>query len=90
PKPAVRQGSAKAQVEAVLRTLAANDDVAVRDVLTTDDGWVVTLKQAFPASNGLKDAHEAMAGLERALRAAVPEVVRVHVDPEVAAPKASL
>ncbi|HEY0790939.1 MAG TPA: cation diffusion facilitator family transporter, partial [Chthoniobacterales bacterium] len=47
PKPAVRQGSAKAQVEAVLRTLAANDDVAVRDVLTTDDGWVVTLKQAF-------------------------------------------
>jgi divalent metal cation (Fe/Co/Zn/Cd) transporter len=84
PKPAVRQGSAKAQVEAALRALAAKDDVAVCDVLTTDDGWVVTLKQGFPASTGLKGAHEAMVGLERALRAAVPEAVRVHVDPEVA------
>jgi hypothetical protein len=31
----------------------------------------------------LKKAHEAMAELEQALRALVPEVVRVHVDPEV-------
>lgn len=83
PEPAVREGSSRARVEGALRKFAATEDLAVRDVLTIDDGWVVTLKQAFPASAGLKEAHEAMAELEHALRAALPEVVRVHVDPEV-------
>lgn len=83
PKPAVRQPSAKARVEAALRELPGTQDIVVGDVLTIDDGCVVTLKQSFPPSTELKVAHEAMAGLEGALRAAVPEVVRVHVDPEI-------
>jgi divalent metal cation (Fe/Co/Zn/Cd) transporter len=82
PVPAVRDRAARAKVEAALRELDASH-LAVRDVLTIDDGWVVTLKQGFPAPSALKKAHEAMAELEQALRALVPEVIRVHVDPEV-------
>src|ERR1700722_4970557 len=82
PMPAVRESSSRARVEAALRELDASH-LAVRDVLTIDDGWVVTLKQGFPAPSGLKKVHEAMAELEHALRALLPEVVRVHVDPEL-------
>jgi cation diffusion facilitator family transporter len=82
PISAVRDSSARAKVEAALRELDASH-LAVRDILTIDDGWVVTLKQGFPAPSALKKAHEAMAELEHALRALVPEIVRVHVDPEV-------
>jgi cation diffusion facilitator family transporter len=82
PRPAVRESSSRARVEAALRELNASH-LAVRDVLIIDDGWVVTLRQGFPAPSGLKKVHEAMAELEHALRALVPEVVRVHVDPEV-------
>jgi divalent metal cation (Fe/Co/Zn/Cd) transporter len=35
------------------------------------------------SASGLKKVHETMAELEHALRAVLPEVVRVHVDPEV-------
>jgi divalent metal cation (Fe/Co/Zn/Cd) transporter len=80
--PAARELSSRTRVEAALRQLDASH-LAVRDVLTIDDGWVVTLKQGFPAHSGLKKAHETMAELEHALRAVLPEVVRVHVDPEV-------
>lgn len=82
PISAVRDSSARAKVEAALRELDASH-LAVRDILAIDDGWVVTLKQGFPAPSTLKKAHEAMAELEHALRALVPEIVRVHVDPEV-------
>jgi cation diffusion facilitator family transporter len=82
PMPAVRELSSRTRVEAALRQLDASH-LAVRDVLTIDDGWVVTLKQGFPAPSGLKKVHETMAELEHALRAVLPEVVRVHVDPEV-------
>jgi cation diffusion facilitator family transporter len=82
PRPAVRETSSRKRVEAALRELDASH-LAVRDVLTIDDGWVVTLKQGFPAQSGLKKVHATMAELEYALRAMLPEVVRVHVDPEV-------
>jgi len=82
PMPAVRESSSRARVEAALRELDASH-LAVRDVLIVDDGWVVTLQQGFPAPSGLKKVHEAMAELEHALRVLLPEVVRVHVDPEL-------
>jgi divalent metal cation (Fe/Co/Zn/Cd) transporter len=82
PVPAIRESSSRARVEAALRELDASP-LAVRDVLIVDDGWVVTLKQGFPAPSGLKKVHEAMGELEHALRVLLPEVVRVHVDPEL-------
>jgi hypothetical protein len=32
----------------------------------------------------LAESHDQMASLERALRASLPEVVRIHINPEIA------
>ncbi|MBV9491031.1 MAG: cation transporter [Verrucomicrobia bacterium] len=83
PRPAVRQDAARVRVEAALRQCASDRQLIIGDVLATDDGWIVTVTEVFAPATSLKAAHEAMTGLEGTIRAAVPEVVRVHVDPEV-------
>jgi divalent metal cation (Fe/Co/Zn/Cd) transporter len=55
----------------------------VRDALVTDEGLVVTLEREFPGEMSLRETHEAMTDLERELKVRVPDIVRVHVDPEI-------
>ena len=53
-------------------------------MLVTDEGLVVTLETTFKGTTSLAQMHELMAGLERAIHASLPEVTRVHINPEIA------
>jgi len=44
---------------------------------------VVTLKRAFPGHTSLRETHEQMSELERTLKSLIPELARVHIDPEI-------
>jgi divalent metal cation (Fe/Co/Zn/Cd) transporter len=44
---------------------------------------VVTLEKEFPGEMSLRQVHEAMTDLERSLKLALPQVLGVHVDPEI-------
>jgi hypothetical protein len=55
----------------------------VRDALVTDEGLVVTLEREFPGEMSLRETHQAMTDLERDLKLLVPDIARVHVDPEI-------
>ncbi len=61
-------------------------DVRIHDVLLTDEGLVVTLKRAFPGHTSLRETHEEMSELERTLKSLIPELARVHIDPEISNP----
>jgi cation diffusion facilitator family transporter len=84
PKPAVRHAPSTRRVEEALAQLAEARNVKVQDVLVTDEGLVVTLEKSFPGATSLAETHDQMAGLERALRTSLPDVVRVHINPEIA------
>ena len=84
PKPAVRHPPSTRRVEEALSKLPEARNVRVQDVLVTDEGLVVTLEKTFKGTTSLAQTHELMAGLERAIHAALPEVIRVHVNPEIA------
>jgi len=84
PRPAVRHLPSTRRVQEALSKLPEARDVRLQDVLVTDDGLVVTLEKGFPGRTPLFETHEMMAGLERALRMSVPDVVRVHINPEIA------
>jgi divalent metal cation (Fe/Co/Zn/Cd) transporter len=84
PKPAVRHTPSTRRVEEALTQLAEARNVKVQDVLVTDEGLVVTLEKSFPGATSLAESHDQMAGLERALRTSLPDVVRVHINPEIA------
>ena len=49
----------------------------------TDEGLVITLEKAFKGTSSLAQTHGLMAGLERAIHASLPEVTRVHINPEI-------
>jgi cation diffusion facilitator family transporter len=83
PKPAVRHQPSTRRVEEALSILPEARNVTVQDVLVTDEGLVLTLKKEFSGTTSLAQTHELMAGLERAIHAAVPEVTRVHINPEI-------
>jgi cation diffusion facilitator family transporter len=83
PKPAVRHQPSARRVEEVLSILPEARNVTVRDVLVTDEGLVVTLEKAFSGTTSLAQSHQLMAGLERAIHASIPEVTRVHINPEI-------
>ena len=84
PKPAVRHLPSTHRVEEALSKLPEARNVRVQDVLVTDEGLVVTLEKTFKGTNSLAQTHELMAGLERAIYSSIPDVVRVHVNPEIA------
>jgi divalent metal cation (Fe/Co/Zn/Cd) transporter len=86
PRPAVRHPPSTQRVQEALSKLPEAKNVRLQDVLVTDDGLVVTLEKRFPGTTPLFETHEMMAGLERALRMSVPDVVRVHINPEIASP----
>jgi cation diffusion facilitator family transporter len=75
--------SAAEEVREALAKLPHAANVRVHDVLETDEGLVVTLKENFPDETSLREAHEAMTDLERSLKLLLRKVVRVHVDPEI-------
>jgi divalent metal cation (Fe/Co/Zn/Cd) transporter len=83
PKPAVRHLPSTRHVEKVLANLPEAKNVRVQDVLVTDEGLVITLEKTFKGTSSLAQTHELMAGLERAIHASLPEVIRVHINPEL-------
>jgi cation diffusion facilitator family transporter len=80
-QPAVRYGPLDEEVRKVVAQLAGTS-IAQVETLLTDQGTIVTLHCAFPPTTPLREVHTAMARLERELRRAVPDVVRVQIDPE--------
>ncbi|MFL5806173.1 MAG: cation-efflux pump [Roseiflexaceae bacterium] len=83
-RPAVRYEPLNDQVRKVVAQLADANTIAQVETLLTDEGTIVTLRCAFPPETPLREVHTAMARLERDLRRAVPDVVRVQIDPEPA------
>jgi cation diffusion facilitator family transporter len=83
PKPAVRHLPSTRRVEEALSILPEARNVTVQDVLATDEGLVLTLIKEFSGTTSLAQTHELMAGLESAIHAAIPEVTRVHINPEI-------
>jgi len=71
------------EVREALAKLPQAANVRLHDVLETDEGLVVTLKEDFSGETSLREAHEAMTDLERSLKLLLRKVVRVHVDPEI-------
>jgi cation diffusion facilitator family transporter len=83
PRPAVRHAPSNERVKEALAKLPEAGHFRVHDVLVMDEGLVVTLEKSFPGRTPLSETHDKMAELERALRNALPEVVRVHINPEI-------
>lgn len=83
PRRAVRQLSFAREVHDVLAKLPQTANVRVHDVLVTEEGLVVTLKENFSGTTSLRETHDAMTDLERSLKVSIPGVMRVHVDPEI-------
>jgi cation diffusion facilitator family transporter len=82
-RPAERRSSSTQKIRDVLSKLPQAANTRVRDALVTDEGLVVTLEREFPGEMSLRETHEAMTELERDLKLRVPDIVRVHVDPEI-------
>jgi cation diffusion facilitator family transporter len=83
PRPAVRQAKTTERVRDILLAIPEAADFRLHDVLITDEGLVVTLQKAFPGETSLREAHEVMTELERSLKTLIPEIARVHTDPEI-------
>lgn len=83
-QPAVRYTPLNDSIRSVVAHLPGASTVAQVETLLTDAGAIVTLRCAFPPATPLSEVHTAMARMERDLRRAVPDVVRVQIDPEPA------
>jgi cation diffusion facilitator family transporter len=83
PRPAIRHAPSTQRVKEALAKLPEAGHFTVQDVLVMDEGLVVTLEKSFAGHTPLSETHHKMANLERALRNALPEVVRVHINPEL-------
>jgi cation diffusion facilitator family transporter len=81
-RPAVRYAPLNEQVCRIVLQLAGTNTIAHVETLLTDEGTIVTLRCSFPPETPLSEVHTAMAHLERDLRRAVPDIVRVQIDPE--------
>jgi divalent metal cation (Fe/Co/Zn/Cd) transporter len=86
PRPAVRQSKITQSVRDVVLSLAQAADVRVHDVLITEEGLVITLQRTFLGDRSLRETHEEMSELERSLKPLIPDLARVHIDPEISSP----
>jgi len=86
PQPAVHFPQVQAEIEAALHAIPESNNVTRIESFLIESGVVVTLACAYPSTLPLTDVHKSMASLERALRHSVPTIVRVQLDPEIAAP----
>lgn len=83
--PAVRYAPLTDELCRVVAQLSMATNITHIEALLTDEGTIVTLRCAFPPTTPLREVHTAMARLERELRRAIPDIVRVQIDPEPAA-----
>jgi divalent metal cation (Fe/Co/Zn/Cd) transporter len=83
PRAARRRFASTGKVRDALAKLPQTANARVRDTLVTDEGLVVTLERKLPGEMPLRATHEAMTDLERSLKSSVPDIIRVHVDPEI-------
>jgi cation diffusion facilitator family transporter len=81
-RPAVRYAPLDEQVRRVVPQIAGAERITEVETLLTDEGTIVTLRCAYLPATPLSEVHTAMARLERDLRRAVPDIVRVQIDPE--------
>lgn len=81
-QPAVRYAPLNATIRDVVAQLPGATNIAQVETLLTDAGTIVTLRCAFAPATPLSEVHTAMAAMERELRRAVPDIVRVQIDPE--------
>jgi divalent metal cation (Fe/Co/Zn/Cd) transporter len=83
PRPAARHAPSVERVKEALGKLPETGNIRIECVLVTDEGLVVTLERRFPGNTPLSETHDRMADLERALRNVLPDVGRVHINPEI-------
>lgn len=81
-QPAVRYPPITEQVRAIIATLPDADSISQVETLLTEEGVIVTLHCAFPGTTPLTEVHNQMARIEHDLRRAMPEILRVQIDPE--------
>lgn len=81
-QPAVRFAAVQQAVNEALDRMDERSYITSVDALLVDGGVVVALRCAFPPDELLTTAHETMAKVERELRRAVPNIMRVQIDPE--------
>lgn len=85
-QPAVRYPPITDQVRQVIRGLPDADAFLQVETLLTEEGIIVTLHCPFPGETPLTTVHSEMTRIEHDLRRAMPDVVRVQIDPEPATP----
>ncbi|MBV9875348.1 MAG: hypothetical protein JO025_11515, partial [Verrucomicrobia bacterium] len=82
-RPARKQSGTTQSVRDALSKSPEAAKARIRDVLVTDQGLVVTLERQFPGEMSLREAHEVMSNIERSLKLEIPNIAKVHVDPEI-------
>ncbi len=81
-QPAVRYEPITTRVRQEITELVDAELIAQVETLLTEDGVIVTLHCRFPGDTPLTEVHTRMARLEHDLCRAMPDVVRVQIDPE--------
>ncbi|NLR62249.1 cation-efflux pump [Chitinophaga polysaccharea] len=82
PRSSIRHIPSMEKVRLALADLTEYQHVDIDEVLLTDEGLVVTLIMTLPGDTSLANTHTIMYDLERALKLQVPDIIRVHIDPE--------
>ncbi|TWF35729.1 cation diffusion facilitator family transporter [Chitinophaga polysaccharea] len=82
PRSSIRHIPSMEKVRQALADLTEYQHVDIDEVLLTDEGLVVTLIMTLPGDTSLASTHTIMYDLERALKLKVPDIIRVHIDPE--------
>ncbi|NLR81373.1 cation diffusion facilitator family transporter [Chitinophaga eiseniae] len=82
PRSSIRHIPSLEKVRLALADLTEYQHVDIDEVLLTDEGLVVTLIMTLPGDTSLASTHTIMYDLERALKLKVPDIIRVHIDPE--------
>jgi cation diffusion facilitator family transporter len=80
--PAVGSDTLAADVEAALGTMPGGGGVSSVNSYLIENGSVVALTCSYPGDMPLSVVHDRMANLENVVRAHVPAISRLHVDPD--------
>ncbi len=86
-QPAVRYAPITQQVRQVISGLPYASTIFQVETLLTEAGIIVTLHCPFPGATPLAEVHTQMTRIEHDLRRAIPDIVRVQIDPEPTAPE---
>lgn len=68
------------EIQQIINTIDTN--IILDNVLTVDEGLVLTIKLPLEGACSLVEAHTIMSALERKIRSKISNIVKVHVDPE--------